>query len=81
MEAVKKIDVILWNTNGDKFPEASGVDLMTFAAKEYKNKTGIKVNLISIEADTQEDYFTKRIEVLLSKDQPEMILFNTRKPR
>lgn len=74
----KKIDVILWNTNGDKFPEASGVDLMTFAAKEYKNKTGIKVNLISIEADTQEDYFTKRIEVLLSKDQPEMILFNTR---
>lgn len=74
----KKIDVILWNTNGDKFPAASGAELMQYAAKQFESQTDISVNLISIEANNQEDFFKKRIEVMLSKDQPEMILFNTR---
>lgn len=58
-----KIDVVLWNTYGDNFPSASGVDLVQYAANQFENKTGIAVNLISIEANTQE--------------QPEMLLFNT----
>lgn len=74
----KKIDVILWNTNGDKSPAASGVELMQFAAEQFETETEIAVNLITIEANNQEDYFKKRIDVLLSKDQPEMVLFNTR---
>lgn len=73
----KSFDVILWNTNGDRFPAASGVDLIKFAAEKFKTETGIEVNLITIEANNQEDYFKKRIDVMLSKDQPEMILFST----
>ncbi len=74
----KKLDVILWNTNGDKFPEASGVSLVVYAAKEFESKTGIKVNLVPISAENQKEYFEKRSAVLSSKDQPEMILFSTR---
>ena len=76
----EKIDVVLWNTNGDRAPAATGVYLMEYAAEMFEDKTGVEVNLISIEANTQEDYFKKRVEILLSEDQPEMILFNTRYP-
>ena len=73
----KEIDVILWNTKGDRFPMASGVYLMNYARKEFEKKTGNKVNLISISAYTQEEYFEKRLEVINSDNPPEMILFNT----
>lgn len=73
-----EIDVILWNTNDDKSPAASGVELMQYAAKQFEAETGNSVNLITIEADNQEDFFKKRNEVLLLKDQPEMVMFNTR---
>lgn len=78
VEVEKKIDVILWNSNGDRFPAASGLDLMKYAAVLFEVETDVNVNLISIEASNQEDYFNKRAELLLSKDKPEMILFNTR---
>ena len=73
-----EIDVILWNTNDDKSHAASGVELMQYAAKQFEAETGNSVNLITIEADNQEDFFKKRNEVLLLKDQPEMVMFNTR---
>lgn len=77
LNSEKKIDVILWNEKGLKYYSEKASYLMREAATQFENKTGTKVNLISIDADTQDEYFEKRLEYLNSEDQPEMILFST----
>ena len=72
------IDVVMWNTYGDRFPEASGVYLMEYAAKDFEEKTGVEVNLITIDAKNQDEFFQKRDALIASEDQPDMILFNTK---
>ena len=74
----EKIDVVMWNTYGDRFPAASGFTLMEHVAKTYEEKTGVEVNLINVNANSQDAYFEAREELLSSDDQPEMLLFNTR---
>jgi len=75
--ASQQVDVILWNTQGDSFPELSGMELMEHAAKTFKDQSKITVNLITIEASNQEEFFIKREELLASTTKPTVVLFST----
>lgn len=72
-----RVNVLLWHTGTGAAVVDEGMMLLQNAAEQFESKTGTKVRFIDLAADSQEDFFSKRRELFLSGDLPDMILFNT----
>lgn len=75
-----KVDVVMWNCSDSRFPKLTGQHMIRDAALAFTSKEGIQVNIIVIDAPTQEAFFTKRNALLLQDDGPEILMFNTLSP-
>lgn len=72
-----KVDVVMWNCQSSRFPNLSGQNMIRDAALAFTSKEGINVNIIVIDAPTQEAFFTKRNALMLQDDGPEILMFST----
>lgn len=73
----EKIDVVMWNCLDDYEKDQSGNSMLRYGANKFSLDEGVDVNLIVIDANTYEEFNTKRNALFLLEDKPEIIMFHS----